>query len=141
MGCAGAASDGPYSARTAPQTGRKQRIDSRGRRIGATAVCRVRLRTGQGRVVRRRRRLLPVPRLPARLVRRRRPRAAVAGTGARAAQGELIHLGFIHLRSTIGNEFGGGRGIRTPDTLSGTAVFKTAAINRSAIPPRTAYSV
>ena len=31
---------------------------------------------------------------------------------------------------------GGGRGIRTPDTLSGTTVFKTAAINRSAIPPR-----
>jgi hypothetical protein len=30
---------------------------------------------------------------------------------------------------------GGGRGIRTPDTLSGTAVFKTAAINHSAIPP------
>jgi hypothetical protein len=33
---------------------------------------------------------------------------------------------------------GGGRGIRTPDTLSGTAVFKTAAINHSAIPPRDA---
>ncbi len=31
---------------------------------------------------------------------------------------------------------GGGRGIRTPDTLSGTTVFKTAAINRSAIPPQ-----
>jgi hypothetical protein len=30
---------------------------------------------------------------------------------------------------------GGGRGIRTPDTLSGTTVFKTAAINHSAIPP------
>src|SRR4029450_4246726 len=31
---------------------------------------------------------------------------------------------------------GGGRGIRTPDTLSGTTVFKTAAINHSAIPPQ-----
>ncbi len=30
---------------------------------------------------------------------------------------------------------GGGAGIRTPGTLSGTAVFKTAAINRSATPP------
>ncbi len=31
---------------------------------------------------------------------------------------------------------GGGRGIRTPGTLSGTTVFKTAGINRSPIPPR-----
>ena len=31
---------------------------------------------------------------------------------------------------------GGGRGIRTPGTLSGTAVFKTACFNRSHIPPR-----
>src|SRR3954453_1838648 len=30
---------------------------------------------------------------------------------------------------------GGGRGIRTPGTLSGTAVFKTACFNRSHIPP------
>jgi hypothetical protein len=36
---------------------------------------------------------------------------------------------------------GGGRGIRTPETLSGSTVFKTAAINRSAIPPRAAFSV
>ena len=34
------------------------------------------------------------------------------------------------------SEVGGGRGIRTPDTLSSTAVFKTAAINHSAIPPQ-----
>ena len=33
---------------------------------------------------------------------------------------------------------GGGRGIRTPGTLPGTAVFKTAAIAHSAIPPRRA---
>ena len=32
--------------------------------------------------------------------------------------------------------YGGGRGIRTPGTLSGTTVFKTAGINRSPIPPR-----
>ena len=34
------------------------------------------------------------------------------------------------------NDDGGGRGIRTPDTLSGIAVFKTACFNRSHIPPR-----
>jgi hypothetical protein len=32
--------------------------------------------------------------------------------------------------------FGGGRGIRTPGTLPGTVVFKTTAIDHSAIPPR-----
>src|SRR5712691_10081694 len=32
-------------------------------------------------------------------------------------------------------EYGGGRGIRTPGTLSGTAVFKTACFNHSHIPP------
>ncbi len=31
---------------------------------------------------------------------------------------------------------GGGRGIRTPVTLAGKAVFKTACFNRSHIPPR-----
>src|SRR6185436_3969314 len=30
---------------------------------------------------------------------------------------------------------GGGRGIRTPGTLPGTVVFKTTAIDHSAIPP------
>jgi hypothetical protein len=30
---------------------------------------------------------------------------------------------------------GGGGGIRTPETLSGLTVFKTAAFNRSATPP------
>jgi hypothetical protein len=35
-----------------------------------------------------------------------------------------------------GEPFGGGRGIRTPVTLSGKAVFKTACFNRSHIPPR-----
>src|SRR5580700_4256336 len=37
----------------------------------------------------------------------------------------------LHLRLD-----GGGRGIRTPDTLSGITVFKTACFNRSHIPPR-----
>jgi hypothetical protein len=36
-----------------------------------------------------------------------------------------------------GESNGGGRGIRTPGTVSRTAIFKTAAFNRSAIPPRT----
>src|ERR1035441_9320790 len=36
----------------------------------------------------------------------------------------------LHLRLA-----GGGRGIRTPGTLSSTAVFKTACFNRSHIPP------
>ena len=31
---------------------------------------------------------------------------------------------------------GGGRGIRTPGTLPGSVVFKTTAIDHSAIPPR-----
>ena len=31
--------------------------------------------------------------------------------------------------------YGGGRGIRTPDTFSGTTVFKTVGINHSPIPP------
>jgi hypothetical protein len=39
-------------------------------------------------------------------------------------------------RQQLADELGGGRGIRTPDTVSRTAVFKTAAINHSAIPPR-----
>ncbi len=35
---------------------------------------------------------------------------------------------------------GGGRGIRTPGTLTGTTVFKTAGFNRSPIPPRAGIS-
>ena len=37
-------------------------------------------------------------------------------------------------------QFGGGGGIRTPGTVSGTAVFKTAALNHSATPPRSQFS-
>src|SRR5579863_6174865 len=36
--------------------------------------------------------------------------------------------------------YGGGRGIRTPGTLSGTVVFKTTRFNRSRIPPRKPYA-
>ena len=36
-------------------------------------------------------------------------------------------------------ESGGGRGIRTPDTVSRIAVFKTACFNRSHIPPHEDY--
>src|SRR3569832_1319494 len=35
-----------------------------------------------------------------------------------------------------GKVYGGGRGIRTPGTLSSTTVFKTAGFNRSPIPPQ-----
>jgi hypothetical protein len=35
------------------------------------------------------------------------------------------------------NDFSGGEGIRTPGTLASTAVFKTAALDRSATPPST----
>src|SRR5579871_1550150 len=37
--------------------------------------------------------------------------------------------------SALRDKSGGGRGIRTPGTVSGTVVFKTTAIDRSAIPP------
>jgi hypothetical protein len=40
------------------------------------------------------------------------------------------------LRDCLGFVDGGGRGIRTPVTLAGKAVFKTACFNRSHIPPR-----
>jgi quercetin dioxygenase-like cupin family protein len=42
----------------------------------------------------------------------------------------------LHLGRNQQNEAGGGRGIRTPGGVSPTAVFKTAAFDRSAIPPR-----
>lgn len=43
-----------------------------------------------------------------------------------AAAGDIIHLGVAS---------GGRRGIRTPETLARPPVFKTGAINRSAIRP------
>ena len=39
-------------------------------------------------------------------------------------------------RRLILSAFGGGRGIRTPEGLAALAVFKTAPINHSGIPPR-----
>jgi hypothetical protein len=41
----------------------------------------------------------------------------------------------IGTRDLLRRGNGGGRGIRTPGTLAGTTVFKTAGINRSPIPP------
>lgn len=38
-------------------------------------------------------------------------------------------------RACRGMGYGGGRGIRTPGAIAGTAVFKTAALNHSTIPP------
>lgn len=49
----------------------------------------------------------------------------------------FVGLGWTRLEA-IGKVFGGERGIRTPDTLSGTSVFKTDAINHSASSPRDA---
>jgi hypothetical protein len=47
------------------------------------------------------------------------------------------HFKQIKLHITQGDRLnGGGRGIRTPGTLAGTAVFKTACFNRSHIPPQ-----
>jgi hypothetical protein len=49
---------------------------------------------------------------------------------------QLIAIAGWILLDVFGRLNGGGRGIRTPGTLSGTTVFKTAGINRSPIPPR-----
>ena len=47
----------------------------------------------------------------------------------------------IVLRTRLHLEFnsGGERGIRTPETLAGLTVFKTVAIDHSAISPKTLY--
>ena len=47
-----------------------------------------------------------------------------------------LDLRLAQKRSCFCRLYGGGRGIRTPVTLSGKAVFKTACFNRSHIPPR-----
>src|SRR4051812_8966102 len=52
---------------------------------------------------------------------------------------EPVNAGFCDAReknSPICGLYGGERGIRTPGTLSGTAVFKTACFNHSHISPR-----
>jgi hypothetical protein len=43
---------------------------------------------------------------------------------------------YWNVLDVIGLISGGGRGIRTPGTVSGAVVFKTTAIDHSAIPPR-----
>jgi uncharacterized membrane protein YphA (DoxX/SURF4 family) len=48
----------------------------------------------------------------------------------------LVAIFTVHLPYGFRELDGGGRGIRTPVTLSGKAVFKTACFNRSHIPPR-----
>ena len=45
------------------------------------------------------------------------------------------HQNDAHKQLTDNDLFGGGGGIRTPGTLPGTVVFKTTAIDHSAIPP------
>ena len=49
----------------------------------------------------------------------------------------LGHGEYARIRCFVGffNDSGGGEGIRTPGTLTGTAVFKTAAFDHSATPP------
>jgi hypothetical protein len=63
------------------------------------------------------------------------------------AGGQAFRRGLASNFNRLGVEFpaneanGGGRGIRTPDTLSGIAVFKTACFNRSHIPPQGASNI
>ena len=49
---------------------------------------------------------------------------------------EILSVAKDLLRHGLSGQSGGGRGIRTPGTLSGTSVFKTDCFNRSHIPPR-----
>jgi hypothetical protein len=48
---------------------------------------------------------------------------------------------FLSLTLEIKNLDGGGRGIRTPGTLSSSTVFKTAGFNHSPIPPILSYLI
>src|ERR1051326_8376765 len=56
------------------------------------------------------------------------------------ASPELPAAAVARRRRTAATKSGGERGIRTPGTLPGTAVFKTAAIDRSAISPFERFS-
>ena len=56
------------------------------------------------------------------------------GLGGTFASGAVVRQQFAST-GIAGTVDGGGRGIRTPGTLPGTTVFKTAALNHSAIPP------
>src|SRR5437764_6871370 len=64
---------------------------------------------------------------------------AVAGKEARSAVAQFYPQGEPEkCRRTLDQiNGGGGGGIRTHGTVAGTAVFKTAALNRSATPPGT----
>src|ERR1700678_2583520 len=70
--------------------------------------------------------LLNLKNIPCRSIEKQR-------TGPRSLWQELDY------KQELGEAFGGGRGIRTPVTLSGKAVFKTACFNRSHIPPHECY--
>ena len=65
-----------------------------------------------------------------------RPRSAVLAWMVNAALSGALQAACPRMDRSLWKELdGGGRGIRTPGTLAGTAVFKTACFNRSHIPP------
>jgi hypothetical protein len=66
----------------------------------------------------------------------RRDSCQVAASATRRAMPEALSL-----QALARSASGGGRGIRTPGTVSRTVVFKTTAIDRSAIPPQKAVTV
>jgi hypothetical protein len=53
--------------------------------------------------------------------------------------GRVEFIELSHHYSQLTPLIGGGRGIRTPGTVSGSVVFKTTAIDHSAIPPRSHF--
>ncbi len=64
----------------------------------------------------------------------KQPHKCAAVDGVTPYQGSFVDN--MDSCGLLRKESGGGRGIRTPGTLSGTTVFKTAGINRSPIPPQ-----
>ena len=143
-GCASAAARAAQDWKPAPSghPGQRRAIAGRGMRVrsGAIAGRGMRVRSGASRAG-----------LETGSLRPSRPRPGHRGT--RDARPQRRHRGTRDSRPQrreprrTGNRLppanpatgrdGGGRGIRTPGTLSGSAVFKTAAIDRSAIPPAT----
>ena len=63
-------------------------------------------------------------------------RAAPAASALAVCFAYLLPAGHHRVTSSLIFFVGGERGIRTPGTLSGSTVFKTAAFNHSAISPR-----
>jgi hypothetical protein len=47
----------------------------------------------------------------------------------------MLKLAFVYAGILHHQKYGGGGGIRTPETLSSLTVFKTAGFNRSPTPP------